>query len=121
MADQFVAPTFDEEFVVGVSSDGELDENLSKITSSAGAYSTAIGNIVKYFNDNSLWQGHDADALRTAALADGGPIKKLLEYEEELKKLSSLADGLRGAIGLAQDGLKKNVDTAMGTGNGGGA
>ncbi len=121
MADEFVAPTFDEDFVVGVTADGELDGGLNDIVVGATEYSTAINNLIKYFNDNTLWQGEDAEALRTAALADGGPVKKLLEYEEELKKLSTLATNIRGAIGEAQEGLKKNVNTAMGTTNNGGA
>ena len=121
MANDFVAPTFDEEFVIGVASDGELDDSLSQITANATAYSTAINNIVTYFNNNSLWQGEDAEALRAAALAEGGPIKKLLDYEAELNKLSALADSLRGAIGTVQSGLKTNVNTAMGTSDGGDA
>ena len=120
MANDFVAPTFDSEFVIGVSSDAELDEGLNQISANATAYSNAINNIVTYFNNNDLWQGEDAEALRTAALADGGPVKKLLEYEAELNKLKALADSLRGAIGTVQTGLKNNVNTAMGTGDGGG-
>ena len=121
MANEFTTPTFDQDFVIGVSSDAELDENLTKITTSAGSFSNAINSIVEYFNKNDLWQGEDAEALRAAATAEGGPIKKLLEYEAELNKLSRLADSLRGAIGTVQTGLKTNVNTAMGTNDGGGA
>ena len=42
MANEFVAPTFDSEFVIGVSSDAELDEGLNQITANATAYSNAI-------------------------------------------------------------------------------
>ena len=55
MANEFTTPTFDQDFVIGVSSDAELDENLTKITTSAGSFSNAINSIVEYFNKNDLY------------------------------------------------------------------
>ena len=111
----------DTEFAIGVQADGELDQALNDIITNAGKYSEAMDNLITYFNDTELWKGEDAEALRSAATAADGPLNKLKEYKEELDKLSALASSLKGAIGTAQSGLKANVNTAMGAGNGGNA
>ena len=114
-------PTIDTDFAIGVNADGELDQSLNDIITYAKAYSDAMDNLISYFDQTELWKGEDAEALRTAATAPEGPLNKLKKYQEELNKLSELAQGLRGAIGQAQAGLKANVNTAMGAGNGGNA
>ena len=114
-------PTIDTEFAIGVNADGELDQSLTDIVKYAKDYSDSIDNLISYFDETELWKGEDAEALRAAAIAPEGPLNKLKKYRDELNKLSELSQGLRGAINQAQTGLKANVNTAMGTGNGGNA
>lgn len=114
-------PTIDTEFAIGVNADGELDQSLSDIVKYAKEYSDSIDNLITYFDENELWKGEDAEALRTDAIAPEGPLNKLKNYRDELNKLSELAQGLKGAINQAQVGLKANVNTAMGAGDGGNA
>ena len=113
-------PTIDTDFAIGVQADGDLEQGLSDIITNAKNFSDAMDNLISYFNQTELWKGEDAEALRAAATAEDGPLNKLKKYQDELNKLSALAESLKGAIGQASAGLKANVNTAMGVGGDGG-
>ena len=109
----------DGEFSFGLTSDAELQQALDGIISEAANYSEAVATLTKYFTDNSLWTGADAEELRTTVLAKNGPLEKLQNCEKEINNLGEMAKELRGAVSGAQDNLVKNVRAAMGAGTNG--